>query len=59
MCMNIYSNAGASASAKSRDNEDEGARRREVLRRAEGEGRSVKTEMRIIYEGSGSPLILE
>jgi hypothetical protein len=59
VCLNIYGNAGISVSGKAKESEEDARRRKELERRAALVGETLKTTMRIIYQRSGSPLVLE
>lgn len=59
VCLNIYGNAGISVPGKAKDSEEEVARRKERDRQAANKGIDLSTEMRLLYHGSGSPLILQ
>lgn len=59
VCLNIYGNAGISVPGKAKESEEESARRRERERQALLKGVHLDTELRLLYEGRGSPLILQ
>lgn len=59
VCLNIYGNAGISVPGKAKESDEEAARRKERERMASIRGESLATQMRLLYAGSGSPLILE
>jgi hypothetical protein len=59
VCLNIYGNAGLSLPGKSKEKEEDAMVRKEREKRASLNGDDLSTEMKVLYEGRGYPLILE